>query len=391
MFSNLFGKQKQNTQGYSRLQMLNSSDTIFTNFNGDAYSNELVRASIHSIAINTAKTKAKHIGTKDSYLEYLLNVRPNIYMSAFDMYYKTITQLYLNNNAYILIKRDDNGKIVGFYPINATTVDFLEHNKDIYIKFTFLCGQQMTVSYENVIHLRRHFNENDLYGSSNIITNTIQLLNTTNDGIANAVINSNSLKGLLKVTGANLKPEDTKKQRDLFVNDYVNINNKSGIAAIDSKMEYIPLTTDPKMIDDKQMTLIEEKVFQYYNINKKIIMNTFNADEYNAFYESVIEPLLIQLSSELTYKVFTSRERGFGNEIIYTSNRLNYASNDTKVNMCRELVATGVFSINEARELFNLEPLKEDKRLISLNYVDASQQNAYQLGKKEGETNNGNE
>jgi len=307
-------------------------------------------------------------------------------MSAYDMIYKTVSQLYENNNAFILIQRDNGGSITGFFPINASTVEFLEHGSDIYVQFTFFRGQKVTVHYDDIVHLRRHFNKHDMYGDSNdALLNTLQLSSDVNQGISNAIKSSHRLKGLLKITGS-LKPEDLKKQKDEFVKDYMNINNMGGVGALDSKAEYIPLQSDPKMPEAEQMEVVEGKIFKYFNICKEIIINNYDETQWNAFYEGVIEPIAIQLSLEMTAKCFTERERGFGNKIIYESNRLNYASNQTKTTMCKELVSLGIFSINEARELFNLSPLDEDKRIISLNYVDASKQNQYQLGEdgKEG-------
>lgn len=383
MFSNLFGKKQpiQQQQTYTRMEMLNNSTQIYSPFGGNVYASDLVRACIHAISTHVAKTKAKHVSKSPNLkVEYMLTVRPNQYMSAFDMIYKTITQLYINNNAYILIQRGSDGNIVGFYPLNYGNTEFLEYMGQIYVKFTFLGGQAVTVPYNDVIHLRRHFNSNDMYGDSNSpVLNTLEILNTTDQGITNAVKSSANLKGILKITGANLNPDDLKKKKDEFVTDYLNINN-GGVAATDSRMDYTPLSNDPKIIDDKQMSVIEEKVFKYYNINKKIIMNDFDENIWNAFWEGVIEPICIQLGSELTAKCFTDRERGFGNQIIFTANRLNYMSNQTKVSMCKDLIPMGIFSVNEARELFGMESIEDDRRIVSLNYVDYNKQNEYQVG-----------
>ena len=58
--------------------------------------------------------------------------------------------------------------------------------------------------------------------------------------------------------------------------------------------------------------------------------------------------------------------------------------------MIKELGALGLLTTNEARELFDLAPLEDgDKRLISLNYVNADIADEYQLNKNE-DTTNGN-
>jgi HK97 family phage portal protein len=242
----------------------------------------------------------------------------------------------------------------------------------------------MTVPYSSLIHLRRHFNRDDILGEEGRkpFKPTLDLINTVNQGISNAIKSSARIRGWLKFNQT-LRPEDIKKQRDDFVNDYLSINNDGGIAAIDAKCDFTPAEMKMQMADDKQMALIRENAYRYFGVNEKIIQATYNEDEWNAFYSSVIEPIALQLSMEFTDKLFTNREKGFGNEIVFSANRLTYASNQTKVNMAKELAPYGIFTINELREVFELEPVDGgDKRLITLNVVDADKQNEYQIGKE---------
>jgi HK97 family phage portal protein len=355
----------------------------------DAYDSDVVRSAIDAIARNAAKLKPKHIRRIDgritymnSNVEYLLSVRPNPYMDAYTFWYKVITQKYAQNNSYVFIDWDSTGQAKGFYPINASQVEFLESQNEIFVRFAFLGGQQVTLPYQDVIHLRRFFYKNDLYGETNhkALMPTLELIHTTNEGIVNAIKSSANLRGLLKFS-AMLKPEDMKAQRDSFINDYLDISNNGGIAATDAKAEYIPLNSDPKLVDAKQMELIEDKVYKYFNVNSAIVKSEYTEEQWNAFYESVIEPIAIELSLELTAKLFTQRERGFGHEVIFEANRLQYASNQTKINLANILMDRGVLSANEVREIFNLAPFEGgDKRIVSLNFVDASIANQYQLG-----------
>jgi HK97 family phage portal protein len=369
--------------------MMNQFTPTFTMMN-DAYDSDIVRAAVDAIARNAAKLKPKHIrrtgGTvtpTNSNTEYLLSVRPNPYMDAYSFMYKVVTQLYLQNNSYIFIDWDINGQVKGFYPVNASQVEFVEAQGEIFVKFAFLGGQQVTLPYQQIIHLRRFFYKNDLYGenSARALMPTLELIQTTNDGIINAIKSSANLRGLLKFQQTMLKPEEMKRQRDNFVSDYLNMSNNGGIAVTDSKADYVPLNNDPKIVDSKQMELIEDKVFKYFNVNAAIVKSDYSEQQWNAFYESVIEPIAIQLSLEFTSKVFTSREQGWGNEIIFESNRLQYASNQTKIQLVQTLMDRGLMSLNEAREIFNLSSIDGgDKRLVSLNFVDASIANEYQLG-----------
>ena len=386
LFEKIFKKEKTNKL-FTNFKLLNNYNPIFYNYNGIAYDSDVVRACINAIASNTAKLKAKHIRysekniehCKDN-IEYLLTIKPNEFMNAYDMLYKVVSQLYLKSNAFIYIKYEF-GKIVGLYPINYNALSLLETSDGtLYARFSFTGGKTVTLPYDELIHLRRFFNENDIYGTrlESALNPTLDLINTSNQGIINAVKSSANLRGLLKFT-AMLKPEDLKKQRDNFMEDYFNINNNGGVAAIDGKADYTELKGESKIIDDKQMALINDNVYKFFNINENIVKSKYNEDEWEAFYESVIEPIAIQLSLEFTSKLFTKRELEFGNQIIFESNRLQYASTKTKVELVNTLTPLGLLSINEGREIFNLSSVEGgDKRIISLNYVNAQRQDEYQ-------------
>jgi len=367
LFQMIFGRRpRQEQQIQTQLQMLNGYAPIFTAFSGDAYDSDVVRAAVDAIARNAAKLRAKHIRRVNgqiqetgSGIERLLTVRPNPYMDAYTFLYKVITQLYLQNNAFVFIDIDRISKqIRGFYPVNAATTEFLEYQGGIYAKFHFMSGQQVVLPYEDLIHLRRFFYKNDLYGepSDRALNPTLQLIKTTDEGIINAIKSSAFLRGILKFTQM-LKPEDMKKQRDMFVKDYLDITNNGGVAATDNKADYIPINNEPKMTNAAQMEFIKKKVYNYFGVNEKIIQSNYTEDEWNAFYESTIEPLAIQMSLEFTSKLFTDNERAHGNEIIFESNRLQYASMSTKLNLL-QMVDRGPMTPNEWRAALNLPPIE---------------------------------
>jgi HK97 family phage portal protein len=364
----VFGNRSQREQQQQLLRMMNGFTPTFSAFSGESYDSDVVRSAIDAIARNGAKLKAKHIrngpnGIENgkSNLERLLSVRPNQYMSAYDFYYKIITLLYTQNNAFVFIDWDEAGtNVKALYPVPASTVEFLEPKSGTTpnVRFRFYGGQMVVLPYSQLVHLRRFFYRNDLFGetSDKALTPILDLINTTDQGIANAVKSSAFLRGILKFTQM-VKPEDMKAQRDMFVSDYLDIANNGGIAATDSKAEYIPLQNDPKMIDSKQMEQIKDKVYSYFGVNEKIIKSNYTEDEWNAFYESSIEPIAIQMSLEFTEKLFTSRERGFGNEIVFESNRLQYASLTTKLNLM-QMVDRGAMTPNEWREALNLPAIE---------------------------------
>lgn len=378
--------------GETSFQMMSGYTPVFRAFGNDPYSSDVVRSAIHAIATNAAKLKPKHIRrTKDGIthvngpLEKLLSIRPNELMSSFDFIYKIVTQLYLNNNAFVFIKYGPTGQVEAFYPVEASHIELVESQDILFVKFQFSNGKKIVAPYEDFVHLRRFFAKSDLFGESNAeaLLPTLELVKTADEGIINAVKSSAFLRGLLKFTGM-LKDKDIRANRDSFVKDYMDVTNNGGIAALDSKSEYVELKNDPKMVDSKQLDLIQDKVYRYFNINKAIITSDYKEDQWNAFYESVLEPIAIQLSLEFTSKLFTSGQQGSGNEIIFEANRLAYASNTTKFSMIRDLMPLGILSKNEAREILNLSAIDGgDEFIQTLNVVGADKANQYQLGEKD--------
>lgn len=371
--------------------MMGGYTPVFTAFNGDIYSSDIVRSCIHTFATHAAKTQAKHIRktgdvieTIESDISYLLTKRPNPHMSAYDFWYKIATQRENNNNAYVLIQTE-GFKVTGLYPIEYSNVETLEYNDETYVRFLFSSGKQLTVPYTQVIHLRKFFNKNDMYGESNLeaLAGTLELVNTTNQGIINGVKSSANIRGLLKFSTAMLSAKDLKQQRDDFISDYMDINNNGGVVATDTKADYIPIENNPKIVDAEQMNIIQEKVWNYFNTNKAIVTSNYTDEQWSAYYEAVLEPFFIQMGLEFTTKLFTKKELGHGNEIIFTTNRLQYATVDKKLSVITALVDRGMMSINQGLEVFNLPPVADgDKRIMSLNFVDASIASEYQLGKK---------
>jgi hypothetical protein len=69
------------------------------------------------------------------------------------------------------------------------------------------------------------------------------------------------------------------------------------------------------------------------------------------------EPISIQLSGEYTRKIFSRRERGFGNKIYFEASNLQCASLSTKLQLM-QMVDRGAMTPNEWRETMSLAPIE---------------------------------
>lgn len=392
LFSRIFGTKENNVQKpqtVTTMTLLNGYQAEFTNFNGDIYSNVDVRACVDAIARNCAKFNPKHIqkGSKgyrnvDDNLQTLISERPNELQNAYDFYYYVVTELLTYNDAFIYISRDKDYRVVGLYPIHCGKYSLVEYQKKVYIKFQFGYGQTHVASIDDVIHLKRMCDPDGITGGNNTsIVKALSIKQVIEEGLINAIKTTQSIRGVLKSTKALLKPEDVTKMRNQFVKDFVSNADGSGIGGLDATTDFKEINLNPTTATDEQLNIFNEKILNYFGVSKKIIQSNYDENEWNAFYESTLEPIAIQMGLEFTNKIFTLGERNHKNKIIFTSNRLQYASNTTKINIAKEM--NNYMTINEIREVFNLEPIEDgDVIMQDLNHINSNIADNYQLGGK---------
>lgn len=382
LFKMIFGKDKD-TSNYQQLQLLNNVQPMWSNFDGQLYENAQIRSCIDAIARNCAKLSPKHLryyyenGVERfekiyGRVQTLISERPNELMNAYDFYYKVFSTLYLTNNAFIYISRDTRGVPIGLYPISADMYRLLEYKGEVYIQFNWgLSGNKYTASLkDDVIHLKRFYCKDELKGNNNQpIIQTMSIKHIVDEGIVNAIKTTQGIKGILKTTKAMLKPEDIQATRDRFVQDF--INSKSNIAGLDATTDFKEVNINPQTASADQVNKLDEQILNYFGISKKILQSDYTEEEWNAFYESVIEPNSLMASLEFTNKFFSIGEKFHGNKIVFEANRIQYASSNTKIKLLKEAGALGILTINESREILNLPPLADgDVRIQSLNYTD---------------------
>ena len=388
IFQRIF-RNKPATHRMERAEMLNSAVVQYTAWNGNAYSSDIYRAAVDAIARNAGKLKGGHMvrnggdvmANADSSLNRLLQVQPNPYMNAYDMLYKLVTWLFLYNNSFAYLQRDERGNLMGIYPVMGAHAEFLtDMSGEMYYRFLFRSGKTAILPYSDIVHLRRHFSDNDMFGNDNsAIFPALELAHIQNEGIINGIKSSANIRGILSFAQI-LSPEKLKDEKEKFMDEYLSMSNDGGVVAVDQKMEYTPIKLDSAIVDDKQMNAVKGMIFNYLGVTESIVNSSYDEDEWAAFYESTIEPLAVQLSLEFTRKIFTNREQAFGNSIMFESGRLQFTANKTKVELISQLMPYGLLTVNQALEILNLPCVPDgNRRLQTLNVIDAENATKYQL------------
>lgn len=347
--------KKDQVKNYTEFKELGSYTSTFGSFGKDIYMSADVRACIRTLAQHTSK--ANPICTNKQ-IERLLSIRPNKYMNGKAMLEKLRNYLEIKNTSFLFIERDDAAVPIAFYPVPYADFKGVEYMGNLFIEFSFSGKEasKLVVPWEDLAVLRKDYVFSDIGGESNRpILETLDVIKTMDDGIKNAVKSTANLRGILKSTKAMLAPEALKAQKEQFVKDYLNLENEGGIASLDATQDFKEITMSPKTGTAEEKNGYREEVFLYFGVSEKIIKSDYSESEYDAFYEARIEPFLVELSLELTGKIFTPREISFGNKVTYESNRLQFASAKTKISMV-QLVDRGLLTPNEFRQFLNLAP-----------------------------------
>ncbi|AVM24900.1 phage portal protein [Bacillus pumilus] len=395
LFDWLFPKKSSNVT--HRLEMISDNGNGFYSFGGNLYKSDIVRACIRPFAKAAGKMVAKHIlDNKQSgafKINPNVNIRflleePNPLMSGQMMQEKIATHLKLNNNAFIYMKFDNN-MLSELWPVPCSSVEAVEDNQhNLFLKFQFSNGKTQTIPYKHIIHLRNDFNGNDIFGDHprDALLPLMNVISTVDQGMVSAVKNSAVIKWILKFNST-LRPEDMKQQTKDFTEQYLSIDsNMGGAAATDAKFDATQVKDQSYVPDDKQIAGSVKRVQAFFGTNEKIIMSTYTEDEWNSYYEAEIEPFAMQMSNEYTRKLFSRRERGFGNSIVFESTTLQYASMSTKLNLV-QLVDRGIFCANDVLKIFNMPPIEGGneyvRRLDTVPVSDERQQGNDEGGEKD--------
>lgn len=358
------------TRSVSTVQLMQEQGTRYMAWHGGLYDADVVRACIRPKAKAVGKLVAKHIresiaedGSRSITVNPAPGIRrlleePNPYMTGQVMQEKLATQLCLNNNAFALIVRDDMGLPTGIYPILPQTAEALySADGTLMLRMQLPNSKVFTFAYNDIIHLRQDYNEDDIFGTpiGGVLAPLLDVVSTTDQGIVNAIKNSSVVRWLLKFQNA-IRPEDLKKQAKDFADNFLATTSGTGVAAVDSKADAVQIDPKDYVPNAAQMDRTTQRIYALFNTNAKIVDSSRSEDEWNAYFDAEIEPVLKQLGGEYTRKLFTLRERGFGNKIVFEASSWDGASLGTKLNLM-QMVDRGALTPNEWRLAFNLAPV----------------------------------
>ena len=347
-----------------RYEVIQDRGNGYYQWGGELYKSDILRSCIQPHVSAIGKLTPVHVKAEGDESDYFyirkILTEPNPYMAGCMLQEKLAAQLTLNRNAFAYINRDGNGYPIELYPLPVMSAEAIyDRSYNLYLRFVLRNGRMVTYPYRDVIHLRRDYYENDIFGTSaqEALTPLMELVGTSDKGLMDAIRNGAIIRWLVK-WNQTIRPEDLKKQAENFAEMYLSTEtNGTGVAATDAKAEVQQIKPNDYVPNVLQTDRTERRIYSFFGVNQNIVQNSYTEDEWNAFYEAQIEPVAKQMSDEFTRKLFTPRERQVGHRITFGANSLQYASMSTKLNLL-QMVDRGAMTPNEWREVLNMAPIE---------------------------------
>lgn len=376
----------------------------YPQFGSNIYMSDAVQQALKCIVDEVKKLNPTHIRMIDSEpvpvpsstISAVL-ADPNPLMTTAEFLEKTTWLLLLNYNAFIIPTyytwTDENtGQerryYEALYPIKPSQVNFIEDAAGrLFVQFFFANGEQTTLAYDDVIHIKYNYSVGQYMGGNEVgqpdnaaLLKTLQLNETLLQGVARAMNASYAVNGIVKY---NTIMDDGKTEKALKEMERKLQNSESGFLPLDLKQEFTPLERRTELVDADTLKFIDEKILRNWGVPLPILTGDYTQAQYNAFYQKTLEPIIISMSQAITKKLFTRREKAFGNMVKLYPKDLIFMSVEQTLEMIEKLAPTGALFENEKRTALGMRPLPElaGKRYMSLNWIDANLASEYQANK----------
>lgn len=349
----IFNYLKDGTLEYSQGNRYMSSDT---------YNMLLARACIDKIATECSKAEPMLL-KPNRRIEYFATKYPNDYETVSQFIARAVTCLLIDNNAYIIPILDKYDRTSGLWVADSRSAQVVEIDGKLWLKYSMNTGipneDKYIIEYERVGHLKRMQGRSLLMGEDNSPFKKLgSLYEMSMDKSLGALeANDSPLRWLGQINVPILEDEDLKEEQKRMQS--LNLaGNKTGLFIYDSRYQKLEqIKTEMKLMSPDDLKEMQKMACQYWGVSEAILQNKYTEDEWNGFYQSRIEPILIQIAQVLTRVIYTPGQIMDGNGIEMSPNRLQYASIKSRVDVAFGTYDRGMATMDSALDILNLPPL----------------------------------
>ena len=406
LFDKLFKKGPEKT---TYATTLNGYTPVYSQFGTNIFYSDVVQQVLKCIVDELKKLQPTHVRQTDSDPQPIRgNVQnildnPNPLMTSSEFLEKICWLLLMNYNVFVIPtyytwteqERDESGNLItverrryeALYPIKPIQVDFIEDaSGKLFVKFYFEDGYNTTIAYSDVIHIKYNYSVNEFMGGDQFgqpdhqaILKTLELNHTLLQGVAKAMKASYAINGIIQY---NTLMDEGKTEKALKEFEEKLMKSESGMLPLDLKSQVNMFDKKIALVDKPTLEFVDSKILRMWRVPLCILTGDYTPQQYEAFYQACLEPIIISISQAFTKKIFTQRQISFGNKIKLYPKELIFMTMDQTIRMIEVLSPTGALYENEKRAALGMRPDPEliGKRYVSLNWINADDASQYQVG-----------
>jgi len=330
---------------------------------------------------------------------FLLENRPNPYMTPFDFKLTMEAHRQLYGNAYAEIQFGRDGYPKALWILNPELTEVVTDEKNhgkVWYTTVLPDGQSVKLRYENVLHIK-NIGLTGLKGMSPIAVarETIGSQMASQKYLSKFYKNGTTAKGVLSVPGVTLKPEAKKIVREEWEKMNTGMTNANRIAILDSGITYQDLTmsqADAQFIETQKLNTTD--IARIYNVPPHMIADlehaTFSNIEHQSisFVKNTLQPLIVSWEQALKYQLFTPTEQK-NYYCKYNVESELRGDSKSRAEYYEIMERIGAYNIDEIRNKEDLPTLNNglgERHLISLNYTFLDKLEEYQMAKGQNKT-----
>lgn len=308
------------------------------------------------------KTDKGRESVADHSLNFIINKRPNQYMTAYQFDAIMLQSAILKGNAIAIIERDANGKIVAYQYVDQdkNPCEAVKSAGKLWYKIQ---GYENLFAAENIFHIPG-FTTNGIWGVG-VITYAAQTLGVSlsSQKFAGEYYNGKAIGTGFISTDKDMKPDAKKRYSDGFTGMLSKSQNYK-VPVLDDGAKFTPikitaqeaefLLTSEHGINEiaRFLNVSPEKLHHYKDLNNSIS----EALQIQHVSDSIL-PWAIKAEQEHDVKSFTSAETKAGYYLKCNTNSLLRADAKTQAEYFSKLIHAGAYTIDEVRAKLEENPI----------------------------------
>lgn len=365
LFDKIFTRHPKSEDGQTWLTLNGYDTAAFHKWSGNAFESDIVRASVDARARHISKLMISINGNGKPTLSKKLLQRPNAWQTWSQFLYRLSVVLDLNCTAFIAPVYSQTFDIEGLCVVIPQEYELVNVGGEAWIRLRFANGNIASDKLTNFGIMTKYQYMSDYFGTGNsALDATLELIDIQRQGIQAAAENSATYR-FMATLGNFAKPEDLAKERERFTKENLKSDVGGGLLLFPSTYKDVKeITNKQYSVNADEQKAIQDRVFNYFGVNDKILNNSAKADDLDAFYEGAIEPFAVQLADVVTGMIYTPNEQTYGDRVEFSTDRLSYMTTQAKIQLIRDMSDRGELTKNEGRKLLGLPPLADGDATI---------------------------